>query len=423
MSERDIPSRFTDGHGHPGGMVERSTIAASKSVPALHQVVDSNDPPNVPQRVISNTLASGPVQNLLKNHHENFNPAYSRTSSSNSINTTNSQPLHPNTMAPPKSKSIHNLVSPNAGQDQGFYQNLSVYRNKPSEPLTLGDRASALRSSQSSLHSNNPLSPNNINNNQRPASAYYSNSPLANNHPVAQRPNQLLLTSHHHQSIPNLKTTQSPSMMMNHQNNYPQTHDQHPHLKSSQSQSALLANNNYPLDKNEPQYRQHSSMTALVRGQAKIAEMGEEVRRRQTRGMLSPQNDYRTQPQHTPLTSRIGDYPQQGQQSQQPQQGQQPYMPPNGGYPNQHPQQQTGNNYYEHQEQQYYANKNSVYSPPGTKPKPDYEEDPPPIPPTTTHPLYTANVIEPQKGTYYSPGQRENKGAANPWEREEREKV
>lgn len=166
-----------------------------------------------------------------------------------------------------------------------------------------------------------------INNSQRPTSAYYSNSPMANHQMTspATRPNQLLLpSSHHHQSIPNLKSSQSHSMLVSHQNVYSQQnhHDlNHPHMKQSQSQSALLSNNynnnNNNLDKTDQQYRQHSSMTALVRGQAKLAEMSEEVRRRQTRGMLSPQgndgfrhNNVHGQQQmmNSPISSRSTDY-------------------------------------------------------------------------------------------------------------------
>lgn len=59
--------------------------------------------------------------------------------------------------------------------------------------------------------------------------------------------------------------------------------------------------------------------------------------------------------------------------------------------------------------------------------KSEYEDDPPPVPPTTTHPLYTASMTEPPKGAFYptNTNQREIKGtpATNPWEREEREKV
>lgn len=111
MSERDLPSRVDS---------ER-TIPSSKSVPALHHIS-----PNSEQ-----SRGGGP--------HDMFNPGYSRTSSNNSINT-NSTPAVPqngttNAQTGLRSRSTHNLH-----QQDGFYQNLSVYRNKMPSPQQLGDR-------------------------------------------------------------------------------------------------------------------------------------------------------------------------------------------------------------------------------------------------------------------------------------------
>lgn len=110
MSERDLPSRVD---------AERS-IPSSKSVPALHHI--------------------SPGSEQSRNPHELFNPGYSRTSSSNSINT-NSANVGPtngvvNQGNNLRSRSTHNLLQ----QDAGFYQNLSVYRNKMPSPQQLGDR-------------------------------------------------------------------------------------------------------------------------------------------------------------------------------------------------------------------------------------------------------------------------------------------
>lgn len=113
MSERDLPSRVD---------AER-TIPSSKSVPALHHISPNSEQPRG---------GGGP--------HDMFNPGYSRTSSNNSINT-NSAPAVPqngtaNNQANLRSRSTHNLHQ----QDGGFYQNLSVYRNKMPSPQQLGDR-------------------------------------------------------------------------------------------------------------------------------------------------------------------------------------------------------------------------------------------------------------------------------------------
>ncbi|XP_076271114.1 adherens junction formation factor afadin isoform X9 [Rhynchophorus ferrugineus] len=163
MSERDLPSRVDS---------ERS-IPSSKSVPALHQIHSPNqDPPRTPGGQTSNFLVDG------------------RTSSNNSINTNNLHGGVQNGPAALRSRSTHNLNQ----QDAGFYQNLSVYRNKMPSPQQLGDRTSALRSSQNSLQSSITSPPNS----QRPSSAYYP----TNQTPNFNRPNL-------HQSIPNLKSPPS----------------------------------------------------------------------------------------------------------------------------------------------------------------------------------------------------------------------
>ncbi|CAH1129505.1 unnamed protein product [Ceutorhynchus assimilis] len=162
MSERDLPSRVE---------AER-TIPSSKSVPALHQIHSpTQEQPRAVGSQPNNFLAEG----------------YSRTSSNNSINT--------------KSRSTHNLNQQQQQQQQqqdngGFYQNLSVYRNKIPSPQQqqLGDRTSALRSSQNSLQSSVMSPP--VNSQQRPSSAYYPTNQTFN------RPNL-------HQSIPNLKSPPS----------------------------------------------------------------------------------------------------------------------------------------------------------------------------------------------------------------------
>ncbi|XP_066147649.1 uncharacterized protein cno isoform X5 [Euwallacea fornicatus] len=155
MSERDLPSRVDS---------ER-TIPSSKSVPALHQIHSSSqDPPRAVGSQPNNFLNDGGNQN---------GPSGLR------------------------SRSTHNLNQ----QDGGFYQNLSVYRNKVPSPQQLGDRTSALRSSQNSLQSSIASPPNS----QRPSSAYY---PTNQSQPNFARPNL-------HQSIPNLKSP--PSMQRLHQ--------------------------------------------------------------------------------------------------------------------------------------------------------------------------------------------------------------
>lgn len=117
MSERDLPSRVDS---------ERS-IPSSKSVPALHQIHSPGAVDQQPTR--PNPAAVGDI--------------YSRTSSNNSINNhlnnngqamMNGGPVGVNQAL--RSRSTHNLHQ----QDGGFYQNLSIYRNKIPSPQQLGDR-------------------------------------------------------------------------------------------------------------------------------------------------------------------------------------------------------------------------------------------------------------------------------------------
>jgi hypothetical protein len=190
MSERDLPSRVDS---------ER-TIPSSKSVPALHHI--------------------SPNSEQSRNPHDVFNPGYSRTSSNNSINT-NSAAAPPSNgpvsnPASLRSRSTHNLHQ----QDGGFYQNLSVYRNKIPSPQHLGDRTSALRSSQNSLQSS-------VVNSQRPASAYYPPAMTVN----ASRSNL-------HQSIPNLKSPPSTQRLHgddNRSGSYPSVNQHHPQTYPSQN--------------------------------------------------------------------------------------------------------------------------------------------------------------------------------------------
>ncbi|KAG5890253.1 hypothetical protein JTB14_030180 [Gonioctena quinquepunctata] len=212
MSERDLPSKVDS---------ER-TIPSSKSVPALHQIHSQgvNDHP-----------AARP----------NYD-AYSRTSSNNSINNNNNgQPIVNGgptvSNAALRSRSTHNLHQ----QDGGFYQNLSIYRNKIPSPQHLGDRTSALRSSQNSLHSS-------VANSQRPSSAYYPPPTSA-----TPRPNNL------HQSIPNLKSPPSTHRLNSDENSrtvsYPNVqYGQNyypPHMKNSPEEVKVPYSNPY-MGQNQP---------------------------------------------------------------------------------------------------------------------------------------------------------------------------
>ncbi|XP_043275722.1 uncharacterized protein cno isoform X2 [Venturia canescens] len=248
MSERDLPSRL----GHEPTPQQ---IHSSKSVPALHNVGTEG-----------------------KQQHEVFNPGYSRASSSNSVTPPVQPPPMPamNGATSLRSRSSHNLhdpmrvgtlppsglvsrqqSSPNltpsqmhpnmptnmqSNEAERFYQNLSVYRNQdptmkqqPSPPNPGDDRSplhtqKSLRGSQNSL---NRPTPELNQARDRPISAYI---------PQAQQP------------------TGYPSNQMQHQG---------------------------------PPPRSQSSRD-IIRQEAKLQEMQEEVRRRELRGSgPSALNQYR----------------------------------------------------------------------------------------------------------------------------------
>ncbi|XP_049822750.1 afadin isoform X1 [Aethina tumida] len=527
MSERDLPSRVD---------AER-TIPSSKSVPALHHISPNSE------------------QQPRANNHEAFNAGYSRTSSNNSINTNGAPP--PGSMqnggAPPvvsanmRSRSTHNLHQ----QDGGFYQNLSVYRNKIPSPQHLGDRTSALRSSQNSLQSS-------VANSQRPSSAYYP-PPVA---PNASRSNL-------HQSIPNLKSPPATHRLhnddarsgsypsVNHNQNYGQNYNTYHggnsaymnqnypnyHGKNEDkppfSPQYAMQNNSYPspttpstpnytnnvqqplhinangqrqedtrysntgggllredvfrqsqnsrheelmrypsannvriseaqiqqsrvsddmnrqnemrTSKSEDMLKHHAlnqgdmmryassgnirqdttkMMTneeRQMRGQAKMAEMGEEVRRRQNR-LVSP--NYPQSPQHMPNSPNY--YAAQQQTQYFNQQGYGAQMAQNAqsmqnlslsqGYQQNY--QVSPNASYQ---QQYPANTptSPTYKSPPVAPKPSGRkaDEPPELPPVSTHPLYSASSQDPPKMAFYPAGGVSNsKTPRDPWAREEQER-
>ncbi|KAJ8985822.1 hypothetical protein NQ317_012062 [Molorchus minor] len=509
MSERDLPSRVDS----------EKTIPSSKSVPALHQIHNS-----------SNNEQSRP-------NPESFNTGYSRTSSNNSINNNHLPQGAPNGPAPNptthRSRSTHNLHQ----QDGGFYQNLSIYRNKIPSPQHLGDRTSALRSSQNSLHSS-------VANSQRPSSAYYPPHTVIAN----PRPNNL------HQSIPNLKCPPSSHRLhgedsrtgsfpsVNHQpygpsynqnythnsqymkqnQNYTEEINKMPYGSSSYVGANYKDNQSYPSPTNSststypngvqqslhvisrqedrpsqeeimrypsqnniriseaqiqhsdlsrhnemrtsksedmlkhhgqndtmryassgniranesnkidiPQLRQHpehiqqhrlSNEDRHLRSGAKLAEMSEEVKRRQNR-ILSPQYGH---PQH-PNSNQY--YQQQQYYNHMISQNAQSMQNLNLTYQSQQhpPHSQMNNPQLNPYMQQHSKMPNSPMSPsykiPPVAPKPNRKEDLPELPPTSTHPLYSASSQDPPKMSFYATGgPQSTKPPRDPWAREEQER-
>ncbi|KMQ96158.1 afadin-like isoform x10 protein [Lasius niger] len=277
MSERDLPSRL----GHDATPQQ---IHSSKSVPALHN-----------------------MGNEAKQQHEVFNPGYSRASSSNSV----TPPVQPPSMATItsatslRSRSSHNLhdpmrigtlppsglvsrqqSSPNLNPNtthtnppsnmqnteaERFYQNLSIYRNQDSmtkqqiSPQQLEDRnpqhiqKSTLRGSQNSLN--------------RPSASLE----MSGAH-IRDRPTSAYITQPQGQQ-------QSYSVIGNQQ--------------MQQQQSG-----------GPPPPRSQSSRD-IIRQEAKMQEMQEEVRRRELRGGAPMLNQHRLPAAMYNIGSRVAAPPAQ----------------------------------------------------------------------------------------------------------------
>lgn len=209
--------------------------------------------------------------------------------------------------------------------------------------------------------------------------------------------------------------------------------------------------------------RQHP-INASLRGQAKMAEMSEEVRRRQNRGYPNTSTYQQYQPPNNNYYQQSQPYQQQQYYQNQSynQQYQQPmspsYIQSSNAYNHQTPTSTNPRGYQNASNQQvaqaqsamqnlnlntsyqssitspnYNYNYSGPMSPQGypsklppTAPKPNrkIEDIPPELPPSSTHPLYAASLQEPPKGAFYpNPTVQGKVGPANPWEREEREKV
>lgn len=208
---------------------------------------------------------------------------------------------------------------------------------------------------------------------------------------------------------------------------------------------------------NNDERKEEGRSTNNVRGQAKLAEMGEEVRRRQNRNVPnqfhSPNNAYYQQ--HAQYYNHQGQYtsnqqnyvPSHIQMAQNTQSMQNLSLSQNyqsnhnyasqnySQYHNQnYPQTNQNQNYPQNmtspnsQQANYYSNQPTPTSPTYTKNstivpkllrKPD---DPPELPPTSTHPLYSASTQDPPKMSLYTSANALAKNARDPWAREEQEK-
>ncbi|XP_021692987.1 afadin isoform X2 [Aedes aegypti] len=400
-----------------------------------------------------------------------------------------------------KSRSIHNLAG-GTSQDQGFYQNLSVYRAQNQSHPNLGERPpmplqtslnspGASVSSGSSSHQQQQAQQQPIL--SRPASAYFNSNNSSN-----INPSNLLLTTQtgsmaygmpssqqqHPQlsgniSHPNLAAATSgpgpnrlqklppqqtmmgnnfvrdsqgqqslrlnqmmaPSMpniahSFQHQQQQqqpgPHQHPQHHPGGISASQSMQNVNmiaggpggaggfgyqNGSPMMSPQLYPNEQQQHASLLRGQAKLAEMNELIKRR---NQAVPPSQQQQQQRLQNVDSSMMPSPSMPQQQQQ----QQPQHP---GFSGASPHPSTPLSSHKQ-------------LPPTTAPKPQLrpgmpsDQDQPPLPPSATHPLFKTtpgsstaySSSEPPKVGFYPsqvPPQNKNvMSGTNPWEREEKEK-
>ncbi|XP_063972654.1 uncharacterized protein Cno isoform X5 [Diachasmimorpha longicaudata] len=254
MSERDLPSRI----GHE---TTHHQIHSSKSVPALHNV--------------------GTMEG--KQQHEVFNPGYSRASSSNSVTPPVQPPPMPamNGATSLRSRSSHNLHDP--------------IRAGTLPPSGLVSR----QQSSPNLHPTHPGNVGSIQSNEaerfyQNLSVYRHQDPNAKQQPSPPQPLDERTALHSQKSLRGSQNSL----------NRPATDVNHQTLSRDRPISAYIPQGQQPYPGQMQQPRSQSSRD-IIRQEAKLQEMQEEVRRRELRGG-NPQlvNQYRPNAYNSrPITS------------------------------------------------------------------------------------------------------------------------
>ncbi|KAK7595248.1 hypothetical protein V9T40_013073 [Parthenolecanium corni] len=430
MSERDLPSRVMNEPPNANAQLPlHAPIHSSKSVPSLNSPCGADGQ-------IASSVAS-------RSSHEVFNATYNSTASSNGIH----QP------------------QPHTGLRSRSSQNLNDNRSLNNYPATISGSLPNRQPSNPNL-SNNASSQYGQNLGQMPHHLQHQQHPMYHQHQQQQQQQQqqqhqqFLYSQHNTLSdngerfYQNLNVYRNPEFQNSsvHENSInsatktkilsPQqerasqqfqrsfrgsqtslvqqspgrpSHDTlSPYMRDRPS-SAYLQKENLPPSTMNMSNRSQSARD-MLRQEAKLQEMTEEVRRREMRANYSPQQQHYSVSPSRPLSSAC-----ENMEATAPGYHHQP----NDGQPMRPP---------------YPSHKNGLMRP--TLEEIGYRESPPPPPPppTSTHPLYqtnnsqrspdnryTASVGEPPKGGYYpsspvtSASKRQTLGT-NPWEREEREK-
>ncbi|PSN54552.1 hypothetical protein C0J52_07115, partial [Blattella germanica] len=321
MSERDLPSRLLSEQNHNGdsrrNLAPHAPIQSSKSVPSLNS--GNNDLVHGPT-----SPNSGPNSTPGTKQHEVFNPGYSRTSSTNSIpqKTTYEAQAPPAGGAGLRSKSSQNLNDPRSP-------------NSALPPTGLGSRQSSNPSLHHSPHPQSAIHPHHMNQHPHPAHLNPQH-PSQNQHPPPHMNHHPQQSMHQTQMHPAQNHPAHNQHVMNqHLINQHQMNQQN-QMQSHQDGERFYQNlsiyrnhelhNGYPPPKvqhiNKRVYVAHShlftgmaprsqSTRDIMRQEAKLQEMQEEVRRREMRGGVTSPQHYPVQPAGHPRPQMLPGHPQQ----------------------------------------------------------------------------------------------------------------
>ncbi|XP_050433436.1 afadin isoform X2 [Adelges cooleyi] len=409
MSERDLPSRIlTEQQQNIGSRGppphHLSQIQSSKSVPSLHSVEGAST-------TIPPAVGRPPTQ------HEVFNPGYNRTSTTYNLQQQNTL----------RSRSSQNLNDPRPQPQMALRQ--------PSNPNLLNGNYHPER--PSSVHPNvyqpqqHPAYQQHVQQQLLMQQQYNSPTPEASGERFYQNVNQIYRNQEHNGYGPSGKMPSPPDERTPNQLQKSfrgsqsslqsrQSADTSQHFKDRPS-SAYLSNKDAYNVQNQGMTMRSQSSRDMLRQDAKLQEMTEEVRRREMRtsGVMSPQQQQYATQQRPPNRN-------------QPYHGYQDTAKP-AAYQVDQVKQQEGI-----RSQQY--NQPMRATVPEPMP-PAYRESPPPPPPppTSTHPLYQTSPQRtepnrymasggeaPRGGYYQTPAEQSRQQyqyqGTNPWQREEKEK-
>ncbi|XP_066594472.1 uncharacterized protein cno isoform X2 [Prorops nasuta] len=209
-----------------------------------------------------------------KQHHEVFNPGYSRASSSNSVTPPVQPPPMPaiNGATSLRSRSSHNLHDP-----------LRMGTLPPSGLVSRQQSSPNLNPNQSHGHLQTNMHINEAERFYQNVSVYRNQDPMAKQPSPLQRPDDRSLLPSQRSSRGSQNSLNRP---LTHESN--QDRDRPISAYIPQTQQQGYSNNQMQQQQGPPPPRSQSSRD-IIRQEAKLQEMQEEVRRRELRGNIQPQ--------------------------------------------------------------------------------------------------------------------------------------